>query len=226
MWCNYSCIYNIYVYIYTPTHTYIYIYIKAFYFKKLLHSKSAVESLQGMVSSLSWALSLPSLWPGLWTSQCALWPTLRAWRERSTHVHDPRPTCFYGEFLIPVLMKTWGFIYIYCVRINRSVQHFYIKALSLASFQRSSPTDKSACTQQVVTFHGSGAQQQLTWKHSGIAQQQTELLGNSPKQQRDAQQERRAWSQLRQCGGLSTQWQNNMQQPHQQIQMEQMHSQQ
>ena len=32
------------------------------------------------------------------------------------------------------------------VRINRSVQHFYIKALSLASFQRSSPTDKSACT--------------------------------------------------------------------------------
>ena len=39
------------------------------------------------------------------------------------------------------------------VRINRSVQHFYIKALSLASFQRSSPTDKSACTQQVVTFH-------------------------------------------------------------------------
>ena len=112
------------------------------------------------------------------------------------------------------------------VRINRSVQHFYIKALSLASFQRSSPTDKSACTQQVVTFHGSGAQQQLTWKHSGIAQQQTELLGNSPKQQRDAQQERRAWSQLRQCGGLSTQWKNNMQQPHQQIQMEQMHSQQ
>ena len=82
--------------------------------------------------------------------------------------------------------------YIYIVRINRSVQHFYIKALSLAAFQRSSPTDKSACTQQVVTFHGSGAQQQLTWKHSGIAQQQTELLGNSPKQQRDAQQERRA----------------------------------
>ena len=85
---------------------------------------------------------------------------------------------------------------------------------------------KSARLQQAATFHGSGAQQQLAWKHSGIAQQQTELLGNSPKQQRDAQQERRAWSQLRQCGGLSTQWQNNMQQPHQQIQMEQMHFQQ
>ena len=65
---------------------------------------------------------------------------------------------------------------------------------------------KSARLQQAATFHGSGAQQQLAWKHSGIAQQQTELLGNSPKQQRDAQQERRAWSQLRQCGGLSTQW--------------------
>ena len=113
----------IYTYIYTHASVYIFIdiytyhimftYIKAFYFKKWLHNKSAVESLQGMVSSLSWALSLPSLWPGLWTSQCALWPTLRAWRERSTHVHDPRPTWLYGEFLILVLMKTWGFIYVY-----------------------------------------------------------------------------------------------------------------
>ena len=82
------------------------------------------------------------------------------------------------------------------VRANRSVQHYHVKALSL--------NIQKCAWHNSVTSHGSGAQQ-LTWKHSGVAQQQTEVLGRSPNNRETHNKERRAWSQLELCGGLSTQ---------------------